>query len=186
LLRGGLGGWSISGISTYRTGFPVNVVAGPTGPTVGGMTDPIQYLGIGVAIDRPNVAGPIANFNPQPAGSAGAPSTTSKVNGSAISNYAQSLGLSQPLIGNLGNFGRNVLRLNGQVNFDWNLYKNFHFSERVNFQIRSEFYNIFNQHAFLAMGSVNAVIPITSSQFGQYTQVSQGARTIQVGARVVF
>jgi outer membrane receptor protein involved in Fe transport len=183
LLRGGLGGWSFSGISTYRTGFPVNVIAGPT---VGGMTDPIQYQGIGIAIDRPNVAGPIANFNPQPAGSAGAPSTTSIVNGVAISNYAQSLGLSQPLLGNLGNFGRNVLRLNGQVNFDWNLYKNFHFSERVNFQIRSEFYNIFNQHAFLAMGSVNAVIPITSSQFGQYTQVSQGARTIQVGARVVF
>jgi hypothetical protein len=82
--------------------------------------------------------------------------------------------------------GRNVLRLNGQMNFDWNLYKNFHFSERVNFQVRSEFYNIFNQHAFLAMGNAGALTPITSSQFGQYTAVSQNARQIQVGARVVF
>jgi Carboxypeptidase regulatory-like domain/TonB-dependent Receptor Plug Domain len=179
LLRGGLGGWSFSGISTWRTGYPLNVFAGPT---LGGMTDPVQYLGTGNNVDRPNVGGPIHNFNPQPAGSAGAPGGTSLVNGVAISNYAQSLGLSQPLIGNFGNLGRNVLRLNGQTNFDWNLYKNFHFSERVNFQLRSEFYNIFNQHAFLSMASSN----ITSTQFGQYNQVSQNARTIQVGARIVF
>jgi hypothetical protein len=185
-LRGGLGGWSFSGISTYRTGFPVNIFAGPT---LGGMTDPLQYLGyLGTNnnIARPNVAGPIQNFNPQPTGSAGAPSGTTPVNGVGISNYALSLGLSQPLIGNLGTLGRNVLRLNGQMNFDWNLYKNFRFSERVNCQLRSEFYNIFNQHAFLGMANVNAVTPITSAQFGQYTQVSQNSRTIQVGMRIVF
>lgn len=34
---------------------------------------------------------------------------------------------------------------------------------------RSEFYNIFNQHAFLAVADVNTVTPITSAQFGQYT-----------------
>jgi carboxypeptidase family protein len=186
LLRGGLGGWSFSGVSTYRSGFPVNIFAGPT---VGGMTDQVQYLGYlgaNATIDRADVAGPIRGFNPQPAGSANAPSTTSVVNGVAVSNYAQSLGLSQPLVGNFGTLGRNLLRLNGQMNFDWNVYKNFHFWERVNFQIRSEFYNIFNQHAFLAMENPNSVTTITSSQFGQYTQVSQNARTIQVGARIVF
>ena len=185
-LRGGLGGWSFSGISTYRTGFPVNITAGSFPSALGGFTDPVQYLGTGNNIDRPNVAGAVHGFNPQPAGSASAPSATSVVNGVAISNYAQSLGLSQPFIGNFGTLGRNVLRLNGQMNFDWNLYKNFHFSERVNFQVRSEFYNIFNQHAFLAMGNAGALTPITSSQFGQYTAVSQNARQIQVGARVVF
>jgi hypothetical protein len=185
-LRGGLGGWSFSGISTYRTGFPVNIVAGSFPGSLGGLTDPVQFLGTGNNVDRPNVAGPITNFNPQPSGSANAPSGTTAVNGVAISNYAVSLGLSQPFMGNFGNLGRNVLRLNGQTNFDWNLYKNFHFSERVNFQLRSEFYNIFNQHAFLAMGTPNTLIAITSTQFGRYTQVSQNARVIQVGARVVF
>jgi hypothetical protein len=179
LLRGALGGWSFAGISTYRSGYPVNIFAGPT---LGGLTDPVQYLGTGNNVDRPNVAGPIEGFNPQPAGSAGAPSGTTVVNGVAVSNYALKLGLSQPLIGNFGTLGRNVLRLNGQTEFDWNLYKNFHFSERVNFQIRSEFYNIFNQHAFLQMASSN----ITSTQFGQYTSVSENARTIQVGARIIF
>ena len=183
-LRGGLGGWSFSGITTFRTGYPMNIYAGGS---LGGLSDPLQYLGnVTGAITRPNVAGPITGFNPQPAGSAGAPSGTSVVNGVAVSNYAQSLGLSQPLIGNFGTLGRNVLRLNGQTNFDWNLYKNFHFSERMNFQLRSEFYNVFNMHAFQQVAGANTGPSITAPTFGQYTAVSQNARTIQVGARLVF
>ncbi|PWT98710.1 MAG: hypothetical protein C5B51_28605 [Terriglobia bacterium] len=187
-LRGGLGGWSFSGITTWRSGYPVNLSAGSFPAALGNLTDPVQYLGTGNNVDRPNAAGPINGYHPVPAGSAAAAavSGTTAVNGVAISNYATSLGLSQPLIGNFGTLGRNILRLNGQRNFDWNLYKNFHFSERVNFQLRSEFYNIFNLHAFQQVAGQNNQVPITSAQFGQYTAVSQNARTIQVGARIVF
>jgi hypothetical protein len=186
-LRGGLGGWSFSGITTWRSGFPVNLAAGSFPSSLGGLTDPVQYL-TNNAVDRPNISGPIHGFNPQPAGSAAAAavSGTTVVNGVPISNYALSLGLSQPLMGNFGTLGRNVLRLNGQRNFDWNLYKNFHFSERVNFQFRSEFYNMFNMHAFQQLASQNNQVPITSPQFGQYTAVSQNARTVQMGVRLVF
>jgi hypothetical protein len=186
-LRGGLGGWSLSGITTWRSGYPVNLAAGSFPGSLGGLTDPVQYL-TNNAVDRPNVAGAISGFHPVPAGSAAAAavSGTTVVNGVAISNYALSLGLSQPFMGNFGTLGRNVLRLNGQRNFDWNLYKNFHFSERVNFQLRSEFYNMFNMHAFQQLAGQNNQVPITSPQFGQYTTVSQNARTIQVGARIVF
>jgi len=178
-LKGGLGGWSFSGISTFRSGFPVNIFAGSS---LGGMTDVNQYLGTGNNVTRPNMSGSISNFNPQPAGAAGAPFGTSVVNGVAVSTYAQSLGLSQPLIGSFGGLGRNVLRLNGQTDFDWNLYKNFHFSERVNFQLRGEFYNIFNLHAFQQMASSL----ITSPLFGEYNTVSLNSRNIQVGARLVW
>jgi hypothetical protein len=41
-------------------------------------------------------------------------------------------------------------------------------------------------HAFLQMANANAGVPINSTQFGQYTSVSQNARQIQVGARIVF
>ena len=75
-----------------------------------------------------------------------------------------------------------MLRLNGQTEFDWNMYKNFHFSERVYFQLRGEFYNLFNNHAFQSMTSSS----ITSPAFGQYNAVSQNARTGQVAARIVF
>ncbi len=183
-LRGGLGGWSFSGISTFHTGYPVNVYAGGA---LGNLSDPLQYLGnVTTAITRPNAAGPITGYNPQPAGSAGTPTGTSVVNGVGVSTYAQSLGFSQPLIGNFGTFGRNILRLNSQTNFDWNLYKNFHFSERVNLQVRSEFYNIFNLHAFQQVAGANNGPSITAPNFGQYTAVSLNSRQIQVGARIVW
>jgi hypothetical protein len=79
-----------------------------------------------------------------------------------------------------------MLRLNGQTNFDWNLYKNFHFSERVNLQLRSEFYNIFNLHAFQQVAGANNGPSVTAPNFGQYTAVSLNSRNIQVGARVVW
>ncbi len=75
-----------------------------------------------------------------------------------------------------------MLRLDGQTNFDWSIYKNFHVTEKVNLQLRGEYYNIFNAHAFLSMTSSS----ITSTAFGQYNQVSQPSRNAQVAARIVF
>ncbi|HYA17155.1 MAG TPA: carboxypeptidase regulatory-like domain-containing protein [Bryobacteraceae bacterium] len=179
-----LGGWAFAGISTYHSGPPTNVVAGAT---VGGMTDPLQYLGTGNNVDRPNASGPVTSFNPVPAGSAGAYTGTTAVNGVAISNYALSLGLSQPLVGNFGTLPRNYLRLNGQTDFDMDLYKNFHINEKVMFQLRGEFYNIFNLHAFQTTAtSATALATITSTTFGQYTSVSLNSRLGQLAARIVF
>jgi hypothetical protein len=45
---------------------------------------------------------------------------------------------------------------------------------------------MFNMHAFQQLAGANNQVPVTSPQFGQYTAVSQNARTIQVGARIVF
>ena len=174
-----LGGWSFAGISSYRSGFPVNIFSGPRL----GLTDSIAPLG-GSAVDRPNVVGTLSNFNPQPAGSPGNPASlgTTMVNGVPISAYAAGLGLSQPLLGNFGTLGRNVLRLNGQTNFDWDVYKNFPVKEKINFQVRGEFYNIFNQVAFQGMTSST----ITSVNFGVYNSLSQNPRLIQVAIRAVF
>jgi hypothetical protein len=129
---------------------------------------------------RPNAAGPI-NFNPLPSGAAGSPSGLNNDAVQRISAYAESLGLSQPLLGNFGGLGRNVLRLNGERNFDWNLYKNFNFTEAKFLQFRAEFYNMFNNTAFQTVDAT-----ITSPSFGQYQTVSQDARLIQLGLRLVF
>jgi len=177
--KGALSGWSFAGISTFRSGFPVNIFAGPRF----GISDSIAPLG-GNAVDRPNVAGQIHGFKPQSSGSAGNPSSlgTTLVNGVRISTYAANLGLFQPLLGNFGNLGRNTLRLNSQANFDWNVYKNFRVREKVNFQLRGEFYNAFNNVAFQGMASSS----ITSVNFGVYNTLSQNPRLVQLALRIIF
>jgi len=85
------------------------------------------------------------------------------------------------LLGNIGNLGRNVVRINGETNFDFTLYKNFHIKEGVKFQVRSEFYNAFNNTSFKGVDAT-----ITSPNFGQYLTVGQDARFIQLAARLVF
>lgn len=174
LVRYAIGGWGFSGITSFRTGFPVTFLAGARR----GIADPISLYGGGGNI-RPNVTGPV-NFDPKPAGSAGAPfGTTPGVQ--AISTYAAGLGLSQPFLGNIGNLGRSSHRLNGERNFNWNVYKNFAFLERVSFQIRAEMYNAFNNTSFQEVDRT-----ITSPTFGQYQVVGQPARNFQLGGRFIF
>jgi hypothetical protein len=137
-------------------------------------------IGGGDAV-RPNVNGPL-EVNWRPAGSAGAPFGLARPDGvQDIATYATSLGLSQPLLGNFGTLGRNTLRLNGERNFDWSFLKNFPVSEGRAFQVRGEFYNIFNNTSFQ-----DVVRNITNPAFGQYTSVSQDARNVQLGARFIF
>ncbi|MBK5294926.1 MAG: hypothetical protein JJE04_25010, partial [Acidobacteriia bacterium] len=170
-----LGGWGMAGTTGIRTGFPVTLLAG----TRLGITDPISVLGGGGAM-RVNSAGAF-DFNPKPAGSEGAPFGSSGSAGRITSTYAQSLGLTQPFLGGFGTLGRNTHRLNGEVNFNWNVYKNFAITERTRFQIRAEFYNLFNNTSFQDVSRT-----ITANDFGQYTTVGQNARFIQLGARLVF
>jgi hypothetical protein len=85
------------------------------------------------------------------------------------------------LLGNFGNMGRGVLRLNGERNFDWNVCKNFYLRESLHFQIRAEMYNVFNNTSFQ-----QADVFLSSPTFGQYNVVGQNARSFQLGARLVF
>jgi hypothetical protein len=65
---------------------------------------------------------------------------------------------------------------------NWSILKNNPIGERVNVQVRAEFYNIFNQPQFDVRGSSTDV---TNPQFGQITE-GGGERNIQLGIRVVF
>jgi len=173
-VRNLVGNWGFSGITSFRSGFPFMIESGARR----GLT-PLTVLGGGATV-RPNISAPL-NLEPRPARSAGAPFGLNNDPVQRISSYAESLGLSQPLLGNFGNLGRNVLRLNGERNFDWNVYKNFAVTERMRFQVRAEFYNVFNNTSFLGMSNL-----ITAQDFGQYTSVAQDARIIQLGARFIL
>jgi hypothetical protein len=174
-VRKAVSGWVFSGISSFRTGFPVTFEAGGRRGI-----SPLSLVGNNGGPVRPNSSGPFT-FDPKPAGSAGAPNGLNSDPVQRISAYAASLGLSQPLIGNFGNLGRTTHRLNGEREFDWTIAREIAITERVRFHIRGEFYNIFNNHSFQ---DVNR--NISNAAFGQYTTVSQDARKIQLGAKVIF
>ncbi len=158
-----LGGWNMSGVSTWRAGFPVSFEAGPR---LG--TPNISVIDTGGFI-RPNAAGAFA-FHPFPADSPG-----------VVDRYATALGLTQPLLGNFGTLGRNTHRLNGMSDFDWNVYKTLPVTERITLQLRCEMYNVFNQHSFLTVDR-----NISSPSFGQYNSLAQSQRVFQLGAAVQF
>ncbi len=174
-LRRLAGGWGFAGISTIQSGFPATLEAGSRRGI-----SPLTLTGITGGPVRPNVAGPL-DFNPQPAGSAGAPSGLNGDTIQKISAYAASIGLSQPLIGNFGTLGRNSVRLNGWLNFDWNIYKSIPVTERVKIELRGELYNIFNNTSF-----AGAQLNISQPTFGQYTSTQNNQRYVQIGMRVMF
>lgn len=167
-------GWALSGISSWRSGFPVTLDAGPRYGI-----QPIALTGVSGGVMRVDAAGPFP-FQPEPAGSAGAPTGTTG-GATSISSYAAGLGLSQPLLGNYGTLGRNTLRLNAAPDFDWSILKTTAVTERVKLELRGEFYNLFNNVVFQ---DVNRTI--TSTAFGQYTSVAFNSRNVQLGARFVF
>jgi hypothetical protein len=175
-VRSLLAGWAVSGITNIRSGFPVLLESGAR-QGIRALT----LTGIVNGPVRPNTSGAF-ELTPMPNGAAGSYGTRRPANDpQPTSTYAASLGLTQPLLGNFGTLGRNVHRLNGEVNQDLILFKNFAVTERAFFQIRAELYNAFNNTSFQEMDA-----NITSPTFGNYLTTTGPGRWIQLGARFVF
>jgi carboxypeptidase family protein len=76
--------------------------------------------------------------------------------------------------------GRNFFRGPGFWSADFGLYKRFRFTEETSFQIRGEFYNIFNHSNLFVPGPVD----ISSTNF--IPAFRRGRRIIQLGGRFTF
>jgi hypothetical protein len=68
--------------------------------------------------------------------------------------------------------------------------KNTKISERVTFQLRGEFFNVWNWHRFVTGGTWGTgrafVEDVASPAFGQWTGAVSQPRNIQLGAKVIF
>ena len=110
-----LGNWTLSGISAFQTGTPLNIgIAG----------DP---HGIGGCPCRPNAAGE--------------PNLSS---GRTRDRFFNTDAFSAVTPGTFGNLQRNAVRRAGTNNFDISLFKNFPFGESAMVQFRAEAFNAFN------------------------------------------
>lgn len=86
----------------------------------------------------------------------------------------------QPASGRFGTSGRNILRADGDINFDLSLLKNIAFSESKRLQLRVEAFNVFNHPNFGLPGST-----FGAPGFGIVNSADPGRR-LQLGARFVF
>lgn len=110
-----MGGWQLTGIATFQRGFPFSVQA----------NDSFSLLE--AYNQRANVvSSPTSGFHKN------------------VNEWFNTAAFTQPLAGEFGNSGRNILREPGINNWDMGLEKNFAISERANFQLRLETFNTFN------------------------------------------
>jgi hypothetical protein len=166
-----IGGWQVSGISSYMTGSPFSV----------GFQVPSSYSSSWwVPLNATNRADLVAGSTLYAKGSGH--DITSGV------PWFNTAAFTAPQPWNWGNSARNLLFGPGQWNWDIAAAKNFGITEHIRLQLRADFLNAFNH--FNLGGPSNIIAdtrdggtPIATSGkiFG-----GSGSRVIQVGARISF
>jgi hypothetical protein len=151
-----VGGWQINGITTFRSGTPLQISGGNT-----------SALNAGTL--RPNWNGQ----NPTLSGS-----VTSRLNA-----YFNTSDFSLNPLYTFGNVPRIMPDLYGPgtADFGISLFKNTQFRERWKLQFRAEAFNAFNRVQF-----GNLATNITLSTFGQITTQANLARDIQLALKLMF
>lgn len=165
-----LGGWEVSGISSFQTGFPTTIYQffDPFDSFIWGAGTAGTYPG-GVGID----ASPIVA--PRPDRAAG----SSCSGPGTVAQYINTPAFTDA-IGHFGSSGRGVCTGPGLNNWDIAAMKNIKISERFNLQFRSEFFNAFNHVSFNSFDNFT-----DDSTFGQLNG-DHDPRIIQFGLKLYF
>ncbi len=116
-----LGGWTIGGINSFITGFPMNLSVRGNPSGTGGFN-----------LDRPNVVGEWR--------------TSRAERGPDRWFNTAAFARNDPYT--FGNAGRNILEAPGTIKFDLALHKNFQIKEGMRVQFRAEAFNAFNSPIF--------------------------------------
>jgi len=119
-----LGGWQLSGITTFQSGLP----------TTPGVSGDISGTGQG--------ARPLWVSNPN-----------LPKNQRTVAKYFNTTAIAKPPNSTFGNLGRNVLIQPGINNWDMALSKNFKIRENVRLQLRGEFFNLWNHPQFTSLST---------------------------------
>jgi hypothetical protein len=162
-----LEGWSFESVNMWQTGIPATLLSGAR-----------------LGVTDVNLDGNLIPIT-------GADNTRANCAADAwfrLGNAGQTHGFSQPLLGNNGSCGRNTVRMNRLVNFDWSLFKEttlteggFLGSAPLTMQLRAEAYNVFNVPFLTAQGDNWRTI--ASSSFGLFNAAG-ATRRMQMAVRL--
>ena len=166
-----LGGWTITGIVSARTGTPFSVYDCNNGITI--------------CMRMEQVAGGLAFHGPSNPASPGDPNRFNFID---LRPQLPGAGRFVDISGGteVGPYPadmtkRNAFRSPGYWNVDFGLYKNFGLTERFKLQLRSEYFNVFN-HANLFVSGSDADI----AEVEQVQAFRSGRRHIQFAAKLIF
>ncbi|HEY9282561.1 MAG TPA: carboxypeptidase regulatory-like domain-containing protein [Pyrinomonadaceae bacterium] len=152
-----LGGYQISGVTTFESGQPYTVVNGFDADGIGGNNDRPTYNPLGQrgvrAVPTTNAQGGITGYTNPETGQAIDPSTAE-----FIVNPAYVIGGAQSVV-RVGNLGRNTEVSPGINNWNVNFLKRTNVTENVRIEFRTEFFNIFNHPQYLT-GSISPFSPL--------------------------
>jgi hypothetical protein len=164
MVRYGLQGWQISGITSYISGPPITASFS--------LVNPIDITGSPSQGARIDITGD--PYLPK------SERTFSR-------NFKTEV-FRAPARGTVGNSSRYTMRGPSFLNWDTALFKNIPAWERVKFQIRCEMYNVWNNTQFLTYDTAarfDAQGRQVNARFGEYTSASS-PRQIQFALRLMF
>ena len=153
-----LGGWQVSGITSFQSGFPFGVTASGS------------YSNAGSASPRPD----------RTCFGNGAKTLSAWFDTSCFTTAALQADL---LAGNYryGNSGRNILSGPGLQDWDFAALKHFQLSERFKLEFRAELFNMWNTPNF-AYPHTN----VDAASFGVISNTNGAAREVQFGMKLSF
>jgi hypothetical protein len=152
------GGWSLSGISTVQSGAPVTVTNGQNTALDGNIC--------GGSALHPNLVGQ--------------PTREHASRSDMIANFLNRSAFVLPQLGTFGTAARGMFSGPANVTTDLAVLKDVMVREGYRFQVRGEFFNIFNQVNF-----GNPVASLANANFGRILTSAPG-RTIQLGAKFLW
>ena len=159
-----VGGWQVTAITTFQKGFPYSILANDN---------------FGLLTTFTQRANLVPGCNPN--------SGFTK----SINQYFNTSCFTQPLAGQFGNSGRDILRGPGINNWDMGIGKDFKFTERVAFQFRAEAFNVFNhaQYGYDPNTATSIGAPVDNNPndaaYGKVLAAHPG-RIIQLGGKLIF
>ncbi len=151
-----LNGWAVNSLLSWQSGFPFSISSGRDNSFTGINRDRADFLGGKADLD------------------------SGRAHGDLIARYFDISKFAPNALGTFGSSGKNILRAPGFFNTDFGVLKSTRLTERIAWQFRGEFFNIFNNVNFNAPSGNQS-----SAQFGRITS-SLDPRIIQFGMKLLF
>jgi hypothetical protein len=176
-LRHALGGWTISGMLYYHSGYPWSPVnSGLSSATLGNMTNYFYVT-------------PLAEF-------LGGPTNAGGCNNPSINCVTASQFAATSAQAGFGNVARNSFRGPGYFDTDMYLAKNVKLTEKIDLSVGANFFNLLNHPNFDlpvnnvarggAFGQIQRTAMPSTTPYGSFNGVLLSGRIVQLNGRITF